>query len=104
MEAQLKLQHFLSPLLPTCMPLIWESNILALDHAETGISDPVYCHHILRIGRLEYSVQTKLCSKMITFGISEQSRHGLDIIPDFARSLPLAQSLSDQKWQHNSFH
>src|SRR5258708_3119629 len=104
MEAHLKLQHFLLPLLPTRMPLVWESNILALNHAETGVSDPVYSCHIPRIGRLEYSVQTKFCSKMITFSVSEQSRLGLDVIPDFARSLLLTQSLSDQEWQLYGFH
>src|SRR5258708_25457639 len=49
---------FLSPLLPTHVPLVWESNILALDHVETGISDPVF--------------------KTITFGFSEQNRLKFD--------------------------
>src|SRR5258706_7091329 len=50
---------FLSPLLPTCVPIIWQPNLLVLNYAETTMSNPVYHCHILQIGRLKYSVQIK---------------------------------------------
>src|SRR5258705_626803 len=77
---------FLSPLLPACMLIDWESR---LNHAAMSAHDPMYHCHIWQIGCPEYSVRISHHSKMTTSNFSGHARLELGDIHDFTGILRL---------------